>query len=77
MSFETIHYLLDSKVATITLNRPEKMNSLNRTMRVELMEALRRAPDEAGVLVLTGAGNGFCSGQDLADAGSFAEINLQ
>lgn len=77
MSFETITYAVADGVATITLNRPEKMNSLNRQMRVELIEALGRAPDEAKAVILTGAGNGFCSGQDLSDAGSFAEINLQ
>lgn len=54
-------------VARITLNRPEVMNALNRDLRAELTAALR-AGWEARVIVLTGAGRGFCSGQDLSDA---------
>jgi 2-(1,2-epoxy-1,2-dihydrophenyl)acetyl-CoA isomerase len=57
-----------TRVATLTLNRPEKLNSFTRTMH----EALRDALDEvetssARALVITGAGRGFCAGQDLAD----------
>lgn len=54
-------------VCRITLNRPEVMNALNRGMRAELTAALR-AGWSARVIVLTGAGRGFCSGQDLSDA---------
>ncbi|WP_438394452.1 2-(1,2-epoxy-1,2-dihydrophenyl)acetyl-CoA isomerase PaaG [Caballeronia sp. DA-9] len=58
----------NTHVATLTLNRPEKLNSFTRTMH----EALSRALDEiegshARALVITGAGRGFCAGQDLAD----------
>jgi 2-(1,2-epoxy-1,2-dihydrophenyl)acetyl-CoA isomerase len=57
-----------TRVATLTLNRPEKLNSFTRTMH----EALRHALDQveasdARALVITGAGRAFCAGQDLAD----------
>lgn len=56
-------------VLTITLNRPEVLNAVNDQMAKELHEALRQASRDAAVrcLVLTGAGRGFCSGQDLRD----------
>lgn len=54
-------------VHRVTLNRPEVMNALNRDLRRELTAALL-AGHAARVIVLTGAGRGFCSGQDLSDA---------
>jgi 2-(1,2-epoxy-1,2-dihydrophenyl)acetyl-CoA isomerase len=54
-------------VHRVTMNRPEVMNALNRDMRRELTAALR-AGHAARVIVLSGAGRGFCSGQDLTDA---------
>ena len=77
MGYEAILYEVSDGVATITLNRPDKMNGLNGPMRRELLDALDRAPAEARALVLTGAGRGFCSGQDLGDASRFDEINLE
>ncbi|MFB2531084.1 enoyl-CoA hydratase-related protein [Paracoccus sp. p4-l81] len=73
--FTTILYDVTDDVATITLNRPEVMNALNRTMRAEITTAIARAETEARCLVLTGTGRAFCSGQDLADAGG-APIDL-
>ena len=64
---ERVKVEVEGGVHRITMNRPEVMNALNRPMRVELLEALR-AGHEARVIVLTGSGRGFCSGQDLADA---------
>lgn len=58
---------VEGGVHRITLNRPEVMNALNREMRLELLAALQ-AGHGARVIVLTGAGRGFCSGQDLTDA---------
>lgn len=57
-------------VATITLNRPEVLNSVTRPMAASLCEALRHAGDDAAIraVVLTGAGRGFCAGQDLSEA---------
>ena len=58
----------DSGVATITLNRPESLNSFNEEMHGRLAEAMRRVKDsDARALLLTGAGRGFCAGQDLND----------
>jgi 2-(1,2-epoxy-1,2-dihydrophenyl)acetyl-CoA isomerase len=53
------------------------MNSLSAAMRSELLDALSRAPREARAVVLTGAGRGFCAGQDLGDTGSIADLNLE
>jgi 2-(1,2-epoxy-1,2-dihydrophenyl)acetyl-CoA isomerase len=68
MTFETILFSVEEAVARLTLNRPDKLNSFNTTMHAEVREALGRCAGEgARVLVLTGAGRGFCAGQDLAD----------
>src|SRR5713226_5116555 len=54
-------------VATMTLNRPEQMNSINADLGAGLMEALRevRSRDDIRVAILTGAGRAFCAGADL------------
>jgi 2-(1,2-epoxy-1,2-dihydrophenyl)acetyl-CoA isomerase len=70
MPYETIKLDIDATthVATITLNRPDKLNSFTRTMHRELASALGEVEGAgARALVLTGAGRGFCAGQDLAD----------
>ncbi|AKM42287.1 MULTISPECIES: 2-(1,2-epoxy-1,2-dihydrophenyl)acetyl-CoA isomerase PaaG [Burkholderia] len=70
MSYQAIQLEIDqaSNVATITLNRPDKLNSFTRAMHRELQSALDDV-EAAGAraLILTGAGRGFCAGQDLAD----------
>jgi 2-(1,2-epoxy-1,2-dihydrophenyl)acetyl-CoA isomerase len=60
---------LDGGVLSITLNRPDKLNAFNPEMHQLLKAALERARDEAAVraVLLTGAGKGFCAGQDLAE----------
>ena len=60
---------LEAGVLTLTLNRPEKLNAFNPEMHQALREGLARAADEAEVraVVLTGAGRGFCAGQDLSE----------
>jgi 2-(1,2-epoxy-1,2-dihydrophenyl)acetyl-CoA isomerase len=63
-------------VTTITLNRPGVMNALNRGLRAELTEALR-AGHAGRVIVLTGAGRAFCSGQDLGDAQGLGAVDLE
>jgi 2-(1,2-epoxy-1,2-dihydrophenyl)acetyl-CoA isomerase len=65
--YSTIGYELAEGVAVITLNRPEVMNALSSALRTELLAAVLRARAKARVIVLTGAGRAFCSGQDLAD----------
>src|SRR5213075_583177 len=60
---------VEASVETITLNRPDKLNSLNPEMHGRLRAALERAADDAQIraVLLTGAGRGFCTGQDLAE----------
>lgn len=77
MAYDTILYNFADGVSTITLNRPEVMNGLNAQMRFDLMHALKRAGDEARVVVLTGAGRAFCSGQDLGDRGRASDLDLE
>ncbi|MGR3365547.1 MAG: enoyl-CoA hydratase-related protein [Maritimibacter harenae] len=77
MRYDTILYDLDAGIATITLNRPEKMNALTPQMRAELTDALKRAAGEARVIVLTGAGQAFCSGQDLGEGMTAAAVDLE
>lgn len=68
MSYETILFEVESGIARLTLNRPDKLNSFNTQMHGEVREALSAiAGSGARVLVLTGAGRGFCAGQDLGD----------
>jgi 2-(1,2-epoxy-1,2-dihydrophenyl)acetyl-CoA isomerase len=68
MSYETILFAVDSGIARLTLNRPDKLNSFNVQMHAEVRQALSSVPESgARVLVLTGAGRGFCAGQDLSD----------
>src|SRR5229473_4604069 len=59
----------EAGVLTVTLNRPEKLNAFNPEMHQDLRRALERAADEAEVraVLITGAGRGFCAGQDLAE----------
>ena len=67
MEFETIVFEKQDGVATITLNRPERMNAVSDRMKVELSEAIAdvESDDSVRVLVLTGAGRAFCAGGDL------------
>jgi 2-(1,2-epoxy-1,2-dihydrophenyl)acetyl-CoA isomerase len=64
--YETIRTERVGNVVRITLNRPDRLNSFTRAMHEELRDALAKLED-ARVLVLTGAGRGFCAGQDLND----------
>jgi 2-(1,2-epoxy-1,2-dihydrophenyl)acetyl-CoA isomerase len=66
MAYETIDFKADGPVARITLNRPERLNSFTAPMHEELRDALAKL-GEARVVVITGAGRGFCAGQDLND----------
>ena len=68
MRYETILFSIDHGIARLTLNRPDKLNSFNTQMHAEVRHALDElSHGGARVLVLTGAGRGFCAGQDLAD----------
>ncbi|MGI8840572.1 MAG: enoyl-CoA hydratase-related protein, partial [Caulobacteraceae bacterium] len=77
MSFTTIAFDLADGVARLTLNRPDRLNSFTVQMHAEVDEALSRVEAEgARVLLLTGAGRGFCAGQDLADPAVAAGADL-
>jgi 2-(1,2-epoxy-1,2-dihydrophenyl)acetyl-CoA isomerase len=67
--YEAIRLEIEAGIATLTLNRPERLNSFTASMHAELRDALRRIHADRAVrcLVLTGAGRGFCAGQDLND----------
>ena len=70
MAYEKILFTVADGVATITLNRPDKLNSFDRALSLEVIDALDRVKDDATVraVVLTGAGRAFSAGQDLAEA---------
>ncbi len=66
---ETVLVDLTERVLRLTLNRPDKLNAFNDEMHLALRAGIRRAHDDAEVraVLLTGAGRGFCAGQDLGD----------
>ncbi|MEU8245406.1 enoyl-CoA hydratase-related protein [Nonomuraea sp. NPDC048916] len=70
-----IRYDVTDAVATITLDRPDAMNSLTAEVKAALLEALRRAADDPEVraVLLTGSGRAFCAGQDLREHGANLE----
>jgi 2-(1,2-epoxy-1,2-dihydrophenyl)acetyl-CoA isomerase len=85
MNYQTILFEVADGIARLTLNRPDRLNSFNTAMHAEVRAALAGlAPDSNGasrarVLVITGAGRGFCAGQDLGDravapAGAAADL---
>ncbi len=71
MTYSSIDYAIADNIATITLNRPQRMNALTPALLDELTDAVRVAQDAgARALVLTGAGDAFCSGADLTGDGT-------
>jgi len=82
MNYQTIQIAYDGKVATLTLNRPEKRNAISFGLIDDLLHALDEVRNsDAIVLIITGAGKAFCSGMDLdnlkALLGRTPEENLQ
>ena len=69
MTFNTITYTTDQGITNITLNRPDRYNAFNEEMRSELLAAMEAAEADTGcrVIVLSGSGKAFSSGQDLKD----------
>jgi enoyl-CoA hydratase/carnithine racemase len=72
MTYTEIAYDVSDGIATITLDRPDKLNAFTRTMRGELIEAFDEvdADDDVRVVIVTGRGRGFCAGADLSGGGS-------
>ena len=66
---ETVLVSLEAGVLTLTLNRPDKLNSFNEAMHLALRAGFQRATEDPDVraVLLTGSGRGFCAGQDLGD----------
>lgn len=75
--YQTIALDVADDIAVLRLNRPDRMNALNTQMRAEITDAARLAPAKARVLVITGQGRAFCSGQDLSDGGNAATLDLE
>lgn len=75
MSYLELLYDVQDRVATITFNRPERMNAWTPTMEVELRSAVAAAVADSGVrsIVLTGAGRGFCAGADMSRLSALAQ----
>jgi enoyl-CoA hydratase len=76
--FETLRYEQDEHVVVLTYDRPEQRNAISRQMNAELHDAWQRFRDDesAFVLVITGAGDAFCAGWDLADAAEWPQPDL-
>jgi methylglutaconyl-CoA hydratase len=82
MAYKTIQLTFEGKLATLTLNRPDKRNAISFELIDELLQALDEvAKSDAIILILTGAGKAFCSGMDLENlkalTGRTPEQNLQ
>ncbi len=78
MEYQTIRTEVSDGHALITLDRPDVKNALNKQMRAELLHAIQEAAQTVRAIVLTGAGDAFCSGQDLSDrAKSITSANLE
>jgi len=77
MNYSTILLSIRDDIAILTLNRPDVMNALNTQMRAEITHAVIEAGKTARVLVITGKGRAFCSGQDLGDRANAADIDLE
>ncbi|MBC8417228.1 MAG: enoyl-CoA hydratase/isomerase family protein [Proteobacteria bacterium] len=72
MNYETILFKVENRIATITLNRPDRLNAWNHTMSAELGHAMLCCDedDEIRAVVVTGAGRAFCAGSDLSSGDS-------
>lgn len=77
MDYEQIIFETSNEIATITLNRPERLNAWTWQMGMELWHALMKVEDDPNlrVTILTGAGRGFCAGADLSGGGSTFDLS--
>ena len=71
MDYKEIIFEKSNQIATITLNRPDKLNAMTPLMMGELWDAIKKVEDDPNlrVTIITGAGRGFCAGQDLSSGG--------
>lgn len=78
MTYKHLLYQVEDRVAWLTLNRPHKLNALNRVLWNELQRALQEADasNEVSVLVLTGSGRAFCAGDDIAELADVQDPEL-
>ena len=78
MGYEDILYSVADRIATVTLNRPDKLNAWTTTMDEEVRDAIYIAEkdEKVRVIVLTGAGRGFCAGADMSRLSALAEKGL-
>lgn len=77
MIYRAIELDFEENIALITLNRPDVKNAMNAQMRAELRHAIPVAADGARTLVITGAGETFCAGQDLGAGGRLANVDVE
>ncbi|MCH2165100.1 MAG: enoyl-CoA hydratase-related protein [Marinovum sp.] len=77
MQYQTLKLDITNDVAVLTLNRPDVMNALNTQMRAEITHAVTIAGKDARVVVMTGEGRAFCSGQDLSDRANADNVDLE
>ncbi len=75
--YSTIRFDITDDIAVLRLDRADRMNALSTQMRAEITDAAREAGRHAHVLVITGEGRAFCSGQDLGDGGSAASLDIE
>lgn len=75
--YQDLIYELDAQVATITLNRPDRLNAATQAMKAELRAAIEAAGNDEAVrvILLTGAGRGFCAGADMAEVGEASAVS--
>jgi 2-(1,2-epoxy-1,2-dihydrophenyl)acetyl-CoA isomerase len=77
MDYQTLTLDVADGIGVITLRRPDVMNALNGQMRAEITSAVKAAELVARVVVLTGEGRSFCSGQDLGDGATNAKMDME
>ena len=75
MEYQSIRYEVSDRIATITLNRPERLNAIDERMPGEIRDAVESADEDSRVhvVILTGAGRAFCAGYDLSEFAERAE----
>ncbi|MEM6941396.1 MAG: enoyl-CoA hydratase-related protein [Pseudomonadota bacterium] len=77
MDYQTLTYSVENNIGIVTLARPDTMNALTTQMRAEVAHAVTQAGKEARVVVITGEGRAFCSGQDLGDRANGASVDME